>query len=73
MDLLSSILADRELTAYLQFMVEENINLSHYVLADIEAYFGGDNSKEQLMKSLEAEWKFQKEIANTIKLNFRWE
>ena len=59
MDLLSSILADKELTAYLQFMVEENINLNRYVLADIEAYFGGNDSKEQLMKSLEAEMKFQ--------------
>ena len=62
MDLLSSILADRELTAYLQFMVEENINLNHYVLADIEAYFGGNDSKEQLMKSLEAEMRFQMEV-----------
>ena len=68
-DLLSSVLADKELTAYLQQMVEENINLNHYVLADVEAYFGGNDSKEQLMKSLEAEWKFQKEKTNVGKWN----
>ena len=59
MDLLSSILADKELTAYLQQMVIFKCELNHQVLSDVERYFKKTCSRGELFDNLSAEMKFQ--------------
>ena len=67
MDLLSSILTDKELTAYLQFMLGENCNLNGQVQLDLGRYKNGSIERADLFSNLEAETRFQmggKEYAN---------
>ena len=67
MDLLSSILADKELTAYLQFMLEENCDINGQVQLDLGRYKNGSIERADLFSNLEAETRFQmggKEYAN---------
>ena len=59
MDLLSSILADRELTAYLQQMVIFKCELNYQVLGDVDRYFKKICSRGELFDNLSAEMKFQ--------------
>ena len=59
MDLLSSILADKELTSYLQFMLEENCDLNGQVQLDLGRYKNGSIERADLFSNLEAETRFQ--------------
>ena len=59
MGLLSSILADKELTAYLQFMLEENCDLNGQVQLDLRRYKNGSIERAELFWNLEAETRFQ--------------
>ena len=67
MDLLSSVLKDDELTAYLQYMLVEGHELNKQIELDINRYHLGIIEREDLFKNLEAEMKFQKEKANVTK------
>lgn len=67
MDLLSSILADEELTSYLQYMVQAGYKLDSQIELDIHRYMIGLIERENLFNNLEAEMKFQREKANVTK------
>lgn len=59
MDLLSNVLRDKELTSYLQFMLEENCDLNGQVQLDLGRYKNGSIERADLFSNLEAETRFQ--------------